>query len=850
MIKMCKKLIVLIALLFSQFCSQTILADGTFFPESLFVYFNNGDVTAFPNQYIKNHTETEDGLLKIETVMGQTFIYKMSEVSSIKTEAPTDLPTITSFKINNKFNDQVFSDCIGEINGSEINLTVPAIGKYLTPSMKVSDSTCEIFINGEKQKSKESRLRFDKPITYVVAKPGHTILMPRESIGGDIYTFQPYGTVYTVNVSWPTDEVTEVTGFPKIEITTDDGLMVDSKTEYKTATIKFDGMGIFPSMTETVNIKGRGNTSWNFDKKPYRLKFSKKVKPFGMKAGKNWVLLANNRSGSLMTNAIGMKAANLIGTAYPNHIIPVELYMNGEYRGNYNITEKVGFANNCIEFRDESDAVLLEFDSNGGDPADQTFKSITYGKYKLPVIVKSPTFSEGKTNLTLTEVKNDFNQFLTKLQNGEPISDIVEIDYLARYLMANEVICNTEFFYPKSDFCFRESLKSDTSKYVFGPVWDLDYGFGYPKSQNSYFKSWATNDFWTETNSQTRIAWSFVNDLRYKDKEVDDAYHRIWREFKNKKATELYDFCLDYYNFVKPSIENDQAKWSDKTKYAQQAKDAVNWLSARIEAITERLEQTNENPIKMYDVNLDNYINGGDAVAAVSLMMNSALEQYSKEAADINSDSIVSERDAVAIIEKVLTNADREDGATSTDDAIELNCTNKRIDFILKNTKDYTAFHFTLTLPESASIEKIIFDESRTEQHQISYIKNEDNSYEVFGFSLNNNEITGNEGKLLSIYANGLGENLAGASDVRFFTKDSQSWSIKNITANLSPDDTLKGDANGDGNVDSADIIEIVNFIMGRKSNKFNETNADANGDNTVNAADIVAIVNIIMNVL
>ena len=528
------KLIVLITLLFSQFCSQAILADDTSFPESLFVYFNNGDVTAFPNQYIKNHKETEDGYLRIETNMGLTFIYEMSEIASIKTEAPTDLPTITSFKFNNKFNDQIFSDCIGEINSNDINLTVPAIGKYLTPSIKVSDKTCEIYVNGEKQRSKESRLRFDKPITYVVAKPGYTILMPRESIGGNIYTFQPYGTVYTVNVSWPTDEVTEITGFPKIEITTDDGLMVDSKTEYKTATIKFDGMSIFPSMTETVNIKGRGNTSWNFDKKPYRLKFSQKVKPFGMKAGKNWVLLANNRPASLMTNAIGMKAANLIGTAYPNHIIPVELYLNGEYRGNYNITEKVGFGNNCIEFRDESDAVLLEFDSNGGEPKDQKFNSITYGTNKFNVNVKSPTFSEGKTNLTLTEVKNDFNQFLTKLMNGEPISDIVDIDYLARYLMANEVVCNTEFFYPKSDFCFRESLKSDTSKYVFGPVWDLDYGFAYQKG-SKYFKDWATNDFWTEASSKKRMAWAFIYDLRYKDKEVDGAFKRIWREFKIKE---------------------------------------------------------------------------------------------------------------------------------------------------------------------------------------------------------------------------------------------------------------------------------------------------------------------------
>ena len=57
----------------------------------------------------------------------------------------------------------------------------------------------------------------------------------------------------------------------------------------------------------------------------------------------------------------------------------------------------------------------------------------------------------------------------------------------------------------------------------------------------------------------------------------------------------------------------------------------------------------------------------------------------------------------------------------------------------------------------------------------------------------------------------------------------------------------VAGDANGDGTVNAADIVEIVNYIMGAASAAFNEANADANGDGTVNAADIVAVVNMIM---
>jgi hypothetical protein len=56
----------------------------------------------------------------------------------------------------------------------------------------------------------------------------------------------------------------------------------------------------------------------------------------------------------------------------------------------------------------------------------------------------------------------------------------------------------------------------------------------------------------------------------------------------------------------------------------------------------------------------------------------------------------------------------------------------------------------------------------------------------------------------------------------------------------------IPGDANGDGVVDEKDIVEIVNFLMGKPSEKFNKIAADANGDNVVNAADIVTIVNIL----
>ena len=57
------------------------------------------------------------------------------------------------------------------------------------------------------------------------------------------------------------------------------------------------------------------------------------------------------------------------------------------------------------------------------------------------------------------------------------------------------------------------------------------------------------------------------------------------------------------------------------------------------------------------------------------------------------------------------------------------------------------------------------------------------------------------------------------------------------------------GDANGDGTVNAADIVEVVNYIMNNPTSKFVIDGADANHDGTVNAADIVMIVNTILSV-
>ena len=546
------------------------------FPSALHVYLSDGRLEAYPMFLLSGYTE-QNGQLVIETTLGETYTYSLSEVDSVSSRRPDDFPTFESFKFNNKFNDQLFTDADGVIEGNTVSVTVTAIGKRLTPSFKVTDENANVYAGGELQKSKVSRLRFDTDVYYVVAWAGSTIM---DASGAMV----PYGRCVRVHVDWLTDRA-EV---PTIYINTDDGESITSKEYYKDATITIDGHGIFPSMDATaVQIKGRGNSSWAWPKKPYRLKFETKQKPLGMTKGKSWVLLSNCQVGSLMSNAIGMKAANLMGAAAPNHIVPVDLYLNGEYRGSYNFTEKVGFSNNSVDILDETTSALLEFDSYYDEPEGQKFRSTPYN---LPINIKEPVFSEGITELTLEDISSHFNRFMSALYRGKDISRYVDIEQLVRFMMVNELTLNYEFYHPKSTFCYHENFLEDTCKYVFGPVWDLDWCFGYERARN-YFQNEATSNYWTDMPSMEAV--SFIQDLRFKYEPLDEEYRKQWEAFMENGLQELLEYCQDYYDFAHNSFDANKERtalydyysYYDKTDYALQAKQAASWLETRAQQI-------------------------------------------------------------------------------------------------------------------------------------------------------------------------------------------------------------------------------------------------------------------------
>lgn len=546
--------------------------------DTICVYCSNGGVDIYPVPYFQR-LQLTGGRVLIYVRNGQQFSYEMSEVDSVSTQVPV-LPRLLSFGFETQCNTHLFSDVEARIEGdSVVGATIGAVGRWLTPTFALSDPQAIVHYNGRDLVSRSSRHSFSRTADYAVGIPAQRILYPSNPETPAMqYAFQNYVRHYAVRVRWLTDEAQQV---PRVDINIENGRMPRDRTTYLRAFISIDGAGVFPSMQDTVRIRGRGNSSWTqTQKKPYRLRFATRHRLLGMPPGKNWVLLANFRTGSLLANAIGMKASQLMGAAAANHIVPVELYMNGEYRGSYMLTGKLGFSENGIDIEDDTMAALLELDSN----YDGTYKFYS-SSYDLPVNIMSPNFDEEQLSpLTFDLIRDEFNAFTDAVRKDEPLEQHLDIRAAASYMALNEFINNYELMHPKSTYVYNEHL-GEQRPWIFGPTWDLDYTFGYDTNQ-TYFQVGTTDNYFYKHRVGAYLFWRRLRQYEA----IDRATYRLWTEFlQDGGLQELQDFCDEYYSYARPSLEHNLTMWPDSTDYAASIACAKLWLQQRAEHIYSHL---------------------------------------------------------------------------------------------------------------------------------------------------------------------------------------------------------------------------------------------------------------------
>ena len=325
-----------------------------------------------------------------------------------------------------------------------------------------------------------------------------------EEESASISEFQVYGDLESIEGE--SDNYYQPTNLPLLVINTENGEMPSGKDKgtkvVMTATIINEGK---INVKQTGTIKLRGNSSLNAEKKPYLIHFDKKTTFLDMPCNdKKWTLIPNMYDKSLLRNKLGYEISFIFGLKFSPSCRYVDFILNGNYRGNYMICDKIEVQKDriditkmdetCIEEPEISGGYLLQgagakFD--GGDGTFKTAKGITLA-YEYPsgddIIEEQKKYIKNKLDEIEDQCYND------NVEN-------IDIDSFVRYFLVKDFSADRDAIF--NSFYFYKDRGNDTI--YFGPVWDFDLAFDnamdfYPTNEKKNFAfKFASSDGTTKT---------------------------------------------------------------------------------------------------------------------------------------------------------------------------------------------------------------------------------------------------------------------------------------------------------------------------------------------------------------
>ncbi|MBQ9654170.1 MAG: CotH kinase family protein [Bacteroidales bacterium] len=263
----------------------------------------------------------------------------------------------------------------------------------------------------------------------------------------------------------------QITNLPTVVINTENARAVTSKKDYIKCNVYIvsnDGKELLSA--PQTDIRGRGNASWDFPKKPYKIKFQEKHHVLGSPSNdKKWTLINNYGDKTLMRNILAFEVSRRVGMTYTPFCTPVDVVFNGEYQGCYQLCDQVEVGTGRVEAKD---GYLIEIDAYAYGE-DVYF----YSGKGMPVTVKYPKDDE-ITAAQLSFIKNYFGQMETALWSSgfkDPVNGYrkyLDVDSFLRNFIVGEFSGNTDTYWSVNMY------KDGGDGVLFtGPAWDYDLAF-------------------------------------------------------------------------------------------------------------------------------------------------------------------------------------------------------------------------------------------------------------------------------------------------------------------------------------------------------------------------------------
>lgn len=280
------------------------------------------------------------------------------------------------------------------------------------------------------------------------------------------------------------EEMARRQNIPVIRIKTKNSAPILDKKNYVDGTITIsDPEKLYSDVAEfsaEMGIRGRGNSTWSFPKKPWKVKLKEKASLLGMPADKEWALLANYADRTLVRNIVAMKLSEICGFSWTPRMHSVEVYLNGKYQGVYTLCEHKKVSS------DRVDIDVVGEDVTGGDAItggyyleieeQQDETTCWWTSMGVPMMFSDP---EEPNSEQLAYVKGLFESFEQALwakdhsqTSGYP--KYIDVDSFVDYYIVQELTKNIDGNLRKSSFITKERGK----KMEMYHLWDFDLTLG------------------------------------------------------------------------------------------------------------------------------------------------------------------------------------------------------------------------------------------------------------------------------------------------------------------------------------------------------------------------------------
>lgn len=306
-----------------------------------------------------------------------------------------------------------------------------------------------------------------------------------------------------------------------------------------------------------LEIKARGNfTRTGFSKKPFKLKLGSKQKLLGLSKSKHFALLAHaDDNKGFLRNFIGFNLGKRIGLPWTPSQQPVEVVINGDYRGLYFLTESIRVEEDRIgitELKDNVDdpdlcsgGYLVELDNYNEDNQIQMMEKTFVGGYTdmLRVTFDTPEEYSELQRRFVTQQFSTMNDFVGS--NSDDLWTYMDLDDAVRYYIVEEMISHVEAYHG-STYLFRD--RGENQKWHFSPLWDCGNAFNGPE-----------NDFFYR---HAPYGCTWIASIRENNK-FNDCLRKTWLWFISSKLNGIEEDTKDYISRISSAVATDHARWKD-----------------------------------------------------------------------------------------------------------------------------------------------------------------------------------------------------------------------------------------------------------------------------------------------